>query len=528
VIGKDVPYPLLAAIAEQPEEALRQGLAHLQEVEFLYETRLFPDLEYTFTHTLTHEVTYSGLLQERRRALHARVVDVIEMLHRDRLGEQIERLANHAVRGDLREKAVSYLRQAGLKPAALAANREAVIFFEQAMSALQGLPEDRAATEQAIDLRLDLFPPLLQLGQIDRVLPLSQEAEAIAVKLGDEQRLARVYTYLINYYYLKGEHELAIKYSERCLLIGDATHDIALQALARGYLGFSCHAQGKYHQAESTLKQNIEALESAWALAEGPQAGIFYVLSSSWLAFTLAEVGEFEAARAYLHRAEQAAEASGHVYTQTVACTLAGLVWLRRGRLDRALTLLQKSLDACREKNFDVWRPVSSSLLGLTLVLRGLVEEGLRLLEDGVTLSENLGVRAYLALWTVNLSVGLVAARQLDRAKSVAQRALDLALRHEERGHQAWAVHLLGELSVLSEPAAVGEAEAYFIQALALAEPRGMRPLIAHCHLGLGKLYWRTDKHEHARGHLTTATTMYREMDMTYWLEKAEAEMREL
>jgi tetratricopeptide (TPR) repeat protein len=93
------------------------------------------------------------------------------------------------------------------------------------MSALGRLPEGRPATEQAIDLRLDLRSPLLQLGQLERVLTLSQEAEAMAEKLGDEQRLARVYTYLINYHYLKGEPDLAIEYGERCLRIGDAAGD---------------------------------------------------------------------------------------------------------------------------------------------------------------------------------------------------------------------------------------------------------------------------------------------------------------
>ena len=116
-----MPFALLQAIADLPDEALRRGLDHLQAAEFLYETGLFPDLEYTFKHALTHEVTYGGLLQERRRELHARIVDAIETLHRDRLGGEIERLAHHALRGELREKAVDYLRQAGLKAAARSA-----------------------------------------------------------------------------------------------------------------------------------------------------------------------------------------------------------------------------------------------------------------------------------------------------------------------------------------------------------------------------------------------------------------------
>ena len=93
VIGKEVPLPLLQAIAELPEAGLQRGLAHLQGAEFLYETRLFPEHEYTFKHALTHEVAYGSLLQERRRALHTRIVEALEGLAEDRLAEQVERLA---------------------------------------------------------------------------------------------------------------------------------------------------------------------------------------------------------------------------------------------------------------------------------------------------------------------------------------------------------------------------------------------------------------------------------------------------
>src|ERR1700675_73401 len=109
VVGKDVPFALLQAIAELPDDALRCGLEHLRAAEFVYETGLYPDLGYSFKHALTHDVTYGGLLQERRRELHARIVGAIETLHGDRLGEQIERLAHHARAGELRGEAVEYL-----------------------------------------------------------------------------------------------------------------------------------------------------------------------------------------------------------------------------------------------------------------------------------------------------------------------------------------------------------------------------------------------------------------------------------
>ena len=143
MIGTEVPFALLQAIAELPEAALHRGLAHLQAAEFLYETRLFPEREYTFKHALTHEVAYGSLLQERRRALHARIVEALEGLAADRVAEQVERLAHHALRGEVWDKALVYCRQAGARALA-SAYREAVAYFEQALSALPHLPETRA------------------------------------------------------------------------------------------------------------------------------------------------------------------------------------------------------------------------------------------------------------------------------------------------------------------------------------------------------------------------------------------------
>src|SRR5262249_24540306 len=144
------------AIADMPAEVLHRGLMHLQAAEFLYEMRLFPELEYTFKHALTHEVAYGSLLQGRRRALHARIVENLEALYPDRLAEQVERLAHHAFRGEVWNKALTYVRQASAKAVVRSAHREGVVCFEQALRALQYLSESRDTQEQAIDLRLDL------------------------------------------------------------------------------------------------------------------------------------------------------------------------------------------------------------------------------------------------------------------------------------------------------------------------------------------------------------------------------------
>ena len=149
---------------ELPDEELRRGLVHLQAAEFLYEAKLFPDLEYTFKHGLTCQVAYGSLLQDRRRSMHAAVVEGIERLYRGRLTEQVERLAYHALRGEVWDKAVSYSRQAGAKAANRSAHSEAVTYLQQALEALKHRPENRQTLEQAIDIRLELRSSLQPLG----------------------------------------------------------------------------------------------------------------------------------------------------------------------------------------------------------------------------------------------------------------------------------------------------------------------------------------------------------------------------
>jgi class 3 adenylate cyclase len=168
VIGTEVPFPLLQAIANVPEETLHRGLAHLQATEFLSETRLFPEPEYTFKHALTHEVAYGSLLLERRRVLHARLVETLEARAGDQGPEQVERLAHHALRGEVWDKAVTYCRQAGARAYDRAVFPEAVVAFEQALQALAHLPEPGGTRGLVLDLRLAVAEALLPLAEFGR------------------------------------------------------------------------------------------------------------------------------------------------------------------------------------------------------------------------------------------------------------------------------------------------------------------------------------------------------------------------
>ena len=231
VIGKDFPFALLQAVAELPEENLRRELAHLQAAEFIYETRLFPDLEYTFKHALTHDVAYGSLLQDRRRTLHAQIVEAIEKLYSDRLIEQVERLAHHACRGELWEKAANFLHQAGKKAASRSASQEAITYFEQGLDVLRHLPESNQSIEKNINIRVDLGPVIIAKRGFSA--PDAEEnytrARDLCERLGgDPPQLFPVLWGLARMHDVRGELKVGRDLGERLLKLAERAQEPAL------------------------------------------------------------------------------------------------------------------------------------------------------------------------------------------------------------------------------------------------------------------------------------------------------------
>jgi predicted ATPase len=529
VIGRDVPVTLLAAIAELPDDTVRAGLAAVAAAGLVHETPGGAEAEYRFVQTLTHQVAYDSVLQERRRSLHARIAEAVEAGAGERLAEHAERLAHHAWHGEAWAKAARYLRLAAVKATGRAANAEAVACLERALDALGRVPETRETLADAVDIRLDLRPPLLQLGRLDDVLRRSQEAERLAHALGDDRRLGAVYSYLVNYHYLKGEPEVALGYGQRCVALAERTADGALRILAGRYVANIHHTLGDYRQAREAFAANLQELEAAEPAraAADPQRVVAHASSAAWLAFTLAEMGEFVLARRHAERARQVADAAQNAYATVIARTLLGLVALRQGDVETAVDHLRPSLEACREKALTVWEPIPSSLLGLTLALLGRKHEGLQLLEAGVALTERLDVRAYLALWTLHLAEGLLLSGEVERAATVAARALALAVDHRERGHEAWARWLQGEILARRDDGHP-EAEAAYRAALERATALGMRPLVARCHLGLGRLFRQAGARALAEEQLVEALSHFCEMEIATGARAVRDELKEL
>jgi class 3 adenylate cyclase/tetratricopeptide (TPR) repeat protein len=524
VIGTEVPLALLQTIAEGPEEALRLGLTRLQAAEFLYETRLFPEIEYTFKHALTQQVAYETLLQERRRALHAQIVEALEALAGERVAEQVDRLAQHTLRGEVWDKAFTYGRQAGEKAMARSAYSEAVGSFEQALTTLLHLPDTRATCEQALDLRLALRSALYPSGDAGRILAVLREAEALAEALGDHQRLGQVLLFLANHFNSIHAYDQAIAAAQRALALATAGGDDALHALANQRLGQAYRVHGDYRRAIDCLGQAAAFFGGARGPERFGRVSMPAVNCRSNLAMCHAELGTFPEGRVLGEEGLRIAEALAHPVNLVYASHGIGMLFLRQGDLPRALPPLERAVALCHEADFPAYFPQPAAALGAAYILGKRVADAVPLLTQAMEQSTGTA-RIYS-----NTSIGeaQMLAGCLGEAQVLAEQALALAHEHQARGHEAYALRLLGDIAARHEAPARGQAEAHYNQALTLADELGMHPLVAHCHLGLGTLYLKIGRPEQARAALSTAIALYRTMEMIFWLPQAEAALAQV
>jgi tetratricopeptide (TPR) repeat protein len=528
VIGMEVPFPLLQAIAEMPEEALPRSLTQLQAAEFLYETRLFPEREYTFKHALTHEVAYSTLLQERRHALHARIVEALETLSPDRVAEQVERLAYHALRGEVWDKALAYFRQAGEKVMAHSAYREAVGYFEQALSALPHLPETRERREQAIDLRLALRTALYPSADFGRMLAYLREAEVLAKALHDPRRLGEVSRHLSYHFYIMSAYDQAIAAAQPALERATACGDAVLHAQANIYLSVAHRALGDYRGAINCLGQSVASLEGKRRRERFGRVFLPAVLSRVYLTTCHAELGTFAKGKFFGEEGLRIAEAVGHTASLMIASWAVGRLALYQGSLSRALPLLERAMDVCQDADIPLWFPWIVEALGAAYSLGGRAGDAVRLLTQAVEHTTTAGMLFSQTPCYHSVAEAHLLAGRLEDAHTLAAQALALARERQERGNQAYALRLLGEVAARGDPLAAERAEAHYQQALALADELGMRPLVAHSHLGLGTLYAKLGRRAQAHAELSVAIELYRAMEMTFWLPQAEAALAQV
>jgi class 3 adenylate cyclase/tetratricopeptide (TPR) repeat protein len=486
VVGRDVAVTLLGAVAEMSDDALQAALGELQAAELLYEARLFPELEYTFKHALTHEVAYGGVLRERRRALHAAILETLERLHADRLGEHAEVLAHHAERAALADKAVRYLREAGTKAAARSANQEAVAFFERALALLGTLPETRETMAAALDVRIALGAPLIAMhGPPSPLVETSYRAALELVeRLDDTSRRFPVLWGLWYVQFTRASYAAAVEAGEQLLHIASRGEDKGQLLEAHHTLWPTLVAMGEVKRAQPHLERGMAlydrerhaAIASLYGAHDPGTCCRSFVALSQWA------LGYPERARAAAHEAVRLADTLGHAVTSTMTLGYGtSILYLLGDRpaavaaADRCMAIIDAhgiggrapavavllyaagaerpdrvALDAIqREPALESARTWHYMLSGCTVALlygeAGAPEEGLRVLR-GLSDAEKLGFhapevhRAEGELWR------RISPHAPDEAERCFRRALDLARRRELKSLELRAATSLARL----------------------------------------------------------------------------------
>ena len=467
VIGKDVP---IAAAPGHRRRAGARGARRARRASRPRSSSTRPGSSRTSsTRSSTRSRTRSptqGLLHDRRRALHARITEAIERLSPERVAEQAERLAHHALRGELWEKAVAYLRQAGLRAMARAANREAIAHLEQALGALRRLPEIRETTELTIDIHIDLRNALVPLGEWARMGEHLHEAEGLARTLGDQHRLARIATFMVLQCLGTGDYDEAVRFGQEALSIARTLGDRSIEVVATSFLGLTHVARGEFSDAATFLERNV-ALEGDLRYERFGTPAIQSAFSGAYLADVLSQLGRFDEAIGHAEAAVRIAEAADHPFTLYFGLFDLGLAHLRRGDLPRATRVLERGLDLCRTWQFVVGTPVVAATLGAAYALAGRADEALPLVAGAVEEFRRRQIHIWPALILLCAGTTYLSAGRIDEAASHAREALALTRRLGARGSEAHALCLAGDVA---STGGAEDAEGYYREALALAD----------------------------------------------------------
>jgi tetratricopeptide (TPR) repeat protein len=319
-----------------------------------------------------------------------------------------------------------------------------------------------------------------------------------------------------------------VDYGQQAVAMAMSQEDLGVRLIANAYLGAAYYNQGDWPGAITLFRANIGLVSGSRARERFGQQVHPSVFSLTYLAWCLAEQGEFAEGAVLAGQGVDLAEDLGQPFTRAVAHLGIGGFRLREGTFDAAAVPLEKGLALCREWDIPYWVHWITARLGYAYAFLGRREEAASLLETAV---KHAAATRYVPGYSQGLAwMGEVHlhADRTDAAREAGTTALDNARRHGERGIEAWALRLLGDVASHADAPGRATGETHYNQAIALATELGMRPLVAHCHLGLGKLYRRIGDRAKAEQHLITAATMYREMGMTFWLEQAEAALEPL
>jgi class 3 adenylate cyclase/predicted ATPase len=535
VLGKDVPFALLPAVAEGSEEELRSCLSHLQAAEFLYEARLFPDLEYTFKHALTQEVAYNTVLQERRRVLHECAAQAIERLFAERLPEHYNELAHHYSRSGNIARAADYLQRAGQQAVERSAYAEAIRQLSTAVALLEPLPNTPERDRQELVVQMTLGPALMATkgGGAPEVERLYTRARELCERVGEPSELFRVLWGVWYGYNVRGEYQRARELGEQLLSLAEHVRDPDLLLEAHHALWAILFYGGELAAARPHLEQGLRLYEpkrhrSHAASYTGHDPGVccrIVAAQSLWL------LGYPDQAVASSQASLDLAQQLGHPFSLVVALGFAAMLHHCRREAPLTQARAEAAITLATEQDFPQQLERARSLRGWALAARGHGEEGIALIREALTSGRSTGAtrdRPY------NLALLAEASAQVGQTTEGLETLAEALAILAESGVRWWEAELYrlwGELLLSAERGVQNAgltAEECFHQALNIARRQQAKSLELRAAMSLSRLWQHQGKRGAARDLLAPIYGWFTEGFDTADLRTAKALLDEL
>jgi class 3 adenylate cyclase/tetratricopeptide (TPR) repeat protein len=524
VIGRDFAYKILKSITGMHEE-LKSYLLNLQGLEFIYEKRLFPELEYIFKHALIQEVTYFSLLTARRKELHRKVGQAMEEQFGDRLSEYSNIVGEHFLRGEDWERAYVHLSRAGDNALRLYAHSEARTHLRNSLKALENLQHTEKNVRRRVDTIIRLTVSSWLTDPADVLLERLNQAERLIASISDSEerspedalRLARVQFWIGRAYYQRGDMREALGYYKQVLPVAQNAADEELLVIPTGAIGQALIVQGHLAKGCAMLGQAIPVFEKMTRWPQWIQAKSFYGAG-------VAGMGNW---RQGLSEAQDALAKSDEFKSLTgigVSQNCIGYAYFFGGELQRAMDAARAAVEAAEQSKDLIYHCVGYSLWAWAAGRMGQLDVAEEKMARSLEVAEKLGGKVIMG------DVSMAARSEIalyrgnwNEAIALAQKTLEVAQMTGAVWSAGVAYRVWGLALVNLDPPRWEEAEKHLTDSISALETESGRNQLeaARTHAAWGKVC-------RDRGNTATAHTHWEEANRQFTESEAFQEIRKV
>ncbi len=507
VIGREFSHTLLAAVVRKPEVELNSALQRLIAAGLLFRQGVPPHAIYLFKHALVQDAAYGTLLREPRRALHARIAEILERQFADIAERQPELLAHHWTEAGLIEKAAGLWGKAGQRSLARSALVEAAKQLARALAQIATLPGTPALRREEIKLQVAFINSLMHVkgyaspetkAATEKARLLIEKAEALGEPPDDPLMLFSVLYGFWGASYNVFNGDAVCELAGQFLALAEKQGATVPLMIGHRLMGSSLLLTGDVAESRAHFDQALVLYDPAkhrpLTTRFGQDIGVSILMFRSQALWLL---GYPESALADADHGLKNAREIGHAPTLMIA--LANITHILCGNYAIATTLLQDLVVLADEKGALWWKALGMSLQGYLYALTGEASNSVRTISTAVTVWRSTGSTVFVPLSLIFLATAYAELGQLDDAERCIGEAMTVVEKTKERWFEADIHHMAGKVALMSRQRDLAKAEAYFARALAVARKQGAKSLELRAAMSMVGLWRDQGKRSEAR-----------------------------